>query len=151
MSGSNGFVDIHSNVHISTNVNVSGGGGVTLCCGSGLSSGVSLHSVSDDYVKGYLRNPTLPERVRLIEKSPVHIGPFSVIGANSVVLPGVSIGVASSVPALTKINFNIQDFSLGISRGKTVPLKMGSQSIKQLCLSVGSCAYCEDLISSAAY
>lgn len=84
-------VEIGSNCHIASNVNISGGKGrFKMGDYSTLSSHVSVHCASSDYVQTSLDLPSVPENERFggfIED--VEIGKYVVVGSHSTILPGV--------------------------------------------------------------
>jgi acetyltransferase-like isoleucine patch superfamily enzyme len=112
LSSQGGRIDIGNNVHIATKATVYGAGGVEMESGSGLATGVVILSATDDYVFGYLTNPTMSIDHRLVTKAPVVLGKHVVVGANSVVLPGSNLGFGVSVGALTLVRGVIEDYSI---------------------------------------
>ena len=69
---------------------------------SGLSSRVVIYATSNDYSGESLTNPTVPAKYKAADKNmPVHLGKHVIVGAASVILPGVTIGEGSSVGALS--------------------------------------------------
>ena len=93
-------VHIGSQVHIASFTSISGGGEVWLDDFCGLSSGVRIVSGSEDFAGGScLTNPTVPAAYRQVRRAPVRIGAHAIVGANSSVLPGVSVGEGCAVGA----------------------------------------------------
>ncbi|MDE1164327.1 MAG: acyltransferase [Pseudomonas sp.] len=90
---------IGSYVHIASFTSISGGGVVVLEDFSGLSSGVRILCGSEDFLGGGLTNPCVPQEYRCVKRAAVHIGRHAIIGANSVVLPGVTVGEGCAVGA----------------------------------------------------
>ena len=104
-----GKLTIGRNVHIAVFVNLAGGEtGIVLRDFCGISYGSHIFTQSDDYTGGHLTGPTLPARYTKVFKSPVTIGRHTIVGAGSVILPGVtvedgcSIGAHSTVIASTE-------------------------------------------------
>jgi len=95
---------IGSYVHIASFTSITGGGTVVLEDFSTLSSGVRVLSGSDDFLGGGLTNSTIPARWRSVTRSFVHIGKHAIIGANSVVLPGVRVQTGTAVGAGSVVN-----------------------------------------------
>jgi len=112
ISSQGGNIEIGNNVHIATKATIYGAGGVVMKSGSGLATGVVILSATDDYVFGYLTNPTMNTDHRLVTKAPVVLGRHAVVGANSVVLPGSSLGFGVSVGSLTLVRGVIEDYSI---------------------------------------
>jgi galactoside O-acetyltransferase len=95
-----GRVVMGRNVHLAVFVNIAGGSeGVFIDDFSGISYGSHVFSQSDDYSGVYLTGPTLPLKYRKEAKLPVRVGRHSIVGAGSVILPGVELGEGSSIGA----------------------------------------------------
>lgn len=92
-------IRLGSFVHIASFSSLTGGAEITLEDFAGLSSGVRVFSGNDDYIGGGLTNPTVPTRFRNLTRAPVRIERHAIIGANSVILPGVVIGEGASIGA----------------------------------------------------
>jgi len=98
-----GRVSIGSYVHIGECCYLSAAGGITLKDFCGLSQGVRVYSVTDDYEGGHLTNPTVPKEFLGLEIAPVVIGRHVIVGSGSVILPGCTLGEGSSVGALSLV------------------------------------------------
>lgn len=108
-----GKISVGRNVHIAVFCNVAGGDqGVTIEDFSGLAYGCNVFSQSDDYSGRYLTNPTVPDRYKIETKSPVHIGMHCIVGASSVILPGVKLAEGTSVGAMTLVTKNTAPWSI---------------------------------------
>lgn len=99
-----GPIRIGSNVHIGSYCHLSGGDGIVMEDFSGLSQGVRLYSRSDDYSGASLTNPTTPPDLKTIKHGTVTLERHVIIGANSVILPAVTIGEGSAVGALSLVD-----------------------------------------------
>jgi acetyltransferase-like isoleucine patch superfamily enzyme len=95
-----GHISIGANVHISAFAYFAGRGGIELRDFSNISSGVRLYSVSDDFSGRTLTNPTIPEQYKSLQFGSVTVGRHAVIGAGTVVLPGVEIGEGCAIGSL---------------------------------------------------
>ncbi|MBY8974412.1 hypothetical protein KHP62_01250 [Rhodobacteraceae bacterium NNCM2] len=102
-----GWLKIASHVHIGGGCHLSCAGGIEMADFSGLSQGVRLYSVTDDYSGGALTNPTVPAEFTNARAGTVRLGRHVIIGAGSVVLPDVTIGEGSAVGALTLVNASL--------------------------------------------
>ncbi len=86
-------------VHIAAFSSILGGGRLSMGDFSGISAGVRLFTGNDDYSGTALANPAVPEEYRSVSRSFIDIGRFCIVGANSVVLPGVKMGEGAIVGA----------------------------------------------------
>ena len=106
-------ISIGRNVHLGASSFVFGGGGrVVLSDFSALSARVSLFTATDDYLQGYLTNPTVPERYKNVRRGPIVLEPHALIGTGSVVLPDVTLKPGCSVGAMTLINRDIGEYEV---------------------------------------
>ena len=112
LAAGSGYIHIGSYVHIGAGCSLGGGGGITLEDFSGLSQGVRLYSVSDDYSGKSLTNPCVPARYKSVRAAAVTLGRHVIVGSNSVVLPGVAIGEGASVGALTLVNRSLEAWGI---------------------------------------
>ena len=112
ISAVEGHVSIGSHVHIAAGVYIYGGGGVVINDFAGLSARTTIYSTNDDYSGDYLTGPTVPDDLKNITRVPVNIGRHVVIGAGSIILPGISAGDGSACGALSLIKNDIAAFSL---------------------------------------
>ena len=109
-----GKVTLGNNIHISQFCGLYGGEeGIVMEDFSGLSSKCSIYAVSDDYSGQSMTNPMVPEKYKPYAISAaVHIGRHAIIGCNSVVLPGVSVGEGAAVGSLSLCNKLIEPWSV---------------------------------------
>lgn len=112
VSSQGGFVKVGDHVHVASSVVVYGAGGVTLATGSGLASGVKVLSSTDDYIWGNLTNPTMPDDLRGVSGAPIVLLEHAVVGANSVILPGSTIGFGAAVGALSLVRGKVEDYQI---------------------------------------
>lgn len=107
-------IEIGSYIHIAVYCSLIGSERITLSDFSGLSSRVSIYSSSDDYSGNYLTNPTVPEEFTNIRSKPVFLGKHVIIGAGSVILPGVRIEEGVAIGALSLVTKGCSEFSIYI-------------------------------------
>lgn len=86
-------------VHIASFSSVTGGGKFWIEDFGTISSGCRILTGSDDFVGNGLSNSTIPEQFRPVNRSFVRICKHAIIGANSVILPGVTVGEGCAVGA----------------------------------------------------
>lgn len=108
-----GSISLGRNVHIAVQCNLAGGDpGIAMDDFSGLAYGVQVFAQSDDYSGVYLTNPTVPEAYKVILKKPVRLGRHVIVGANSVILPGVDIADGCSVGAMSMIQKSTEPWGI---------------------------------------
>lgn len=108
-----------------------GGAGIVMKDYSGLSGNVMVYSISDDYSGEYMTNPTIPTEFTCIRKGKVVLQRFVIVGASSVILPGVEIGEGTAVGAMSLIDRNLPEWKIcGGIPGR--PIKDRSKNIQDL-------------------
>lgn len=99
-----GNIDLGRNVHLAHGCRLIGGReGVKMDDFSGLAFGVTVFSQSDDYGGDALTNPTVPMQYRKILRARVELGRHVIVGAGSVIFPGVIMGEGSSVGSCSMV------------------------------------------------
>jgi len=100
-----GNIKLGSFVHIAPLCLVAGGEeGIFIDDFAGLAYHVQIFSQSDDYTGLTLTNPTIPEKYKLEKKKAVSLGRHVIIGAGSIVFPGVNIAEGCAVGAMSLVN-----------------------------------------------
>ena len=110
LSASAKGISVGSHVHLAVGVSLLGSSQIIIEDFCGLSAHVSIFSSNDDYSGGWLTNPTIPDEYRHVTARPVILRRHAIIGAGSVVLPGVTIGIGAAVGALSLVNKSVPDF-----------------------------------------
>lgn len=103
---------IGSFVHIGSHTSIAGSGEFIMEDFSGLSGGVRVYTGNEDYLGGSLTNPAVPAPYRTAIRSFVRIGKHSIVGANSVILPGVTIGEGVAVGANSMITRDLEPWTV---------------------------------------
>ncbi|MFQ5481293.1 MAG: acyltransferase [Nitrospinaceae bacterium] len=135
-----GKVTIGRNVYIGVFCNVAGGApGVTLGDFSTLAYGCHVFSQSDDYHGYTLTNPTVPAKYKNEVKKSVHIHKHCIVGASSLVFPGVTLAEGTAVGAMTLVNKSTAAWSvyLGIPARRVKDRKRGLLELEKQYLQEG--------------
>jgi acetyltransferase-like isoleucine patch superfamily enzyme len=103
---------IGSFVHIASFVSITGGGELIMDDFAGISSGCRVFTGDDDYLGGSLTGPTIPPQYRSPLRSYVHVKKHAIIGANTVILPGVTIGEGAAVGANSLVKSDLQPWTI---------------------------------------
>lgn len=112
LSASGGYLKIGNHVHIASHADIYAGMGVELDDFVGLSQGGRIYSVNDDYAGGSLTGPTIPASLRRTTGGKVTVGRHAIIGAGSIVLPGVTIGEGSTIGALSLVPKSLDSWGI---------------------------------------
>jgi acetyltransferase-like isoleucine patch superfamily enzyme len=108
-----GKVKIGRNVHIAPFCLVAGGEeGIIFEDFSGLAYGVKVFTRSDDYSGLTLTNPTIPDKYKRVTKKPIKIGKHSIVGTNSIILPGVTLAKGTSIGAMSVVSKSTKAWSI---------------------------------------
>ena len=115
-----GKITIGQNVHIAPFCLIAGGEkGIIFGDFAGLAYSVQVFTQSDDYSGKTMTNPTIPKRYKNEIKKQVIIERHSIIGASSIIMPGVTLKEGTSVGAMSLVRKSTK--SWGIYLGN--PLK----------------------------
>lgn len=105
---------IGNHVHIASFVFLSGGDEIEIGDYVGIFQGSKVYASTDDFKGWGFGNPTVPEKFRNPKRAPVRLERFSVIGANAVILPGVTIGEGATVGACSVVSRNLEPWGIYI-------------------------------------
>jgi acetyltransferase-like isoleucine patch superfamily enzyme len=110
-----GDISIGKRVHIAHGSILSGGGGLIIEDYVGLSAGAKIYSHTEVPREGKrMSGPMIPWRYKAFISEPVILKKDSFIGANAVVLPGVTIGEGAVVGANSLVTKSIPDYKIAI-------------------------------------
>ncbi|WP_028862346.1 acyltransferase [Psychromonas aquimarina] len=108
-----GKVSIGRNVHITPMCLIAGGEkGIVLNDFSTVAYGVKVFTQSDDYSGGAMTNSTIPAEFKNEYKKEVVLGKYSIVGAGSIVMPGVTLSEGTSVGAMSLVLKTTQPWSI---------------------------------------
>lgn len=112
LSAGAGGIRIGSHVHIAAFCGLFGKEEITLADFCGLSSRVSIYSCTDDYSGKSLTNPTVDDAYKNQRAAPVELGRHVIVGAGSIIMPGVKLDVGVAIGALSFVNQSCESFSI---------------------------------------
>lgn len=107
-------INIGNYVHIACYVSLIGKELIEVQDYVGISSKSSVYSSSDDYSGEYLVGPTIPVKYKNVDHRPVIFEKYSLIGASSVILPGVRVGEGVAVGALSLVTKDLASWGIYI-------------------------------------
>lgn len=96
-------------IHIGCQSTLIGKGKIILSDFCNISSKVSIYSSNDDYSGQFMTNPMVDPKFTNVVHKDVFLGKHTIIGSNSVILPGVVIGECCSVGALSLVKESIDN------------------------------------------
>ncbi|MEG3439565.1 acyltransferase [Pannus brasiliensis CCIBt3594] len=99
-------------IHIASFTSITGGGELIMEDFTTLSSGIRVFTGNDDYLGGSLTGSGVPYPYRLPTRSFVHIRKHSIVGANSVILPGVTIGEGVAIGANSLVKHDCEPWMI---------------------------------------
>lgn len=112
LSAGHGGISFGDFIHVAVYCSLIGNGSIVLGDFCNLSSRVSIYSSNDDYSGATLTNPTIPDEFKAVQYGPVHLGKHVIVGAGSVILPDVTLGVGVAVGALSLVTRSAPEFSM---------------------------------------
>jgi len=112
IAAARGYCRIGDFIHIGGGCYLACGGGINLADFTGLSQGVRIYSVSDDYSGRSLTNPTVPAEFQTTKSGTVITGKHVIIGSGGVILPNLTIGEGSSVGALSLVSRSLDAWGI---------------------------------------
>ena len=108
-----GKITIGDYVHIAAYAALfAGDAGIELHDFTGVSSRVTIYAISDDYSGEAMTNPMVPDEVRNVIKGKVVLKKHALIGASSLVLPGVTFEEGAATGACSLITKSCDEWSL---------------------------------------
>jgi len=108
-----GHLTIGKNVHIAVFCNLAGGEkGIVMEDFSGLAYSCNVFTQSDDYTGLTLTNPTVPDEFKKERKQPIHIKRHVIVGAASMIFPGVTLEEGCSVGAMSLVTRSTEPWKI---------------------------------------
>ncbi|CAI8723776.1 dTDP-4-amino-4,6-dideoxy-D-glucose acyltransferase [Methylococcus capsulatus] len=112
LSAGEGGITIGNHVHIAVMATLIGKGRIVLNDFCNISGRVSIYSSSDDYSGESLTNPTIPDEYKKVDHRDVVLEKHVIVGAGSVILPGVTIHEGAAVGALSLVTKDLDAFGI---------------------------------------
>jgi dTDP-4-amino-4,6-dideoxy-D-glucose acyltransferase len=129
LSAGKGGIVFGDYIHLAVYSSIIGAGTVTLQDFVNISARVGIYSSNDDYSGSAMTNPMVPSQYTNVQIADILIGRHSIIGCGSILLPGVTLGEAVAVGALSLIKDDCLAF--GIYSG--VPARWIRERKRDLC------------------
>ncbi len=99
-----GNIKIGRNVHVTPQCLVAGGEkGIVFEDFTTIAYGVQVFTQSDDYSGRTMTNSTIPEKYKDISKKKVTIEKHSIVGAGSIIMPGITLSEGTSIGAMSLV------------------------------------------------
>jgi len=118
LSAGEGGIELGSYIHLAVYSSIIGAGKVHIHDFCNISSRVSIYSSNDDYSGEFMTNPMVCELYTNVTHGPVILNKHVIVGAGSVILPNVTIGLGGAIGALSLVNSSLNP--LGIYAGQPV-------------------------------
>ncbi len=127
-----GKVSVGKNVHIAPYCLVAGGEkGIIFEDFSGLAYQVQVFTQSDDYSGKTMTNPTVPAKYKNETKKEVVIKKHVIVGAGSMILPGVTLAEGTAVGAMSLVRKSTEPWCIYLGN-PAIKLKSRSQDLTSL-------------------
>jgi len=108
-----GKVTIGKNVHITPMCLVAGGKkGIIFEDFTTIAYGVQVFTQSDDYSGKTLTNSTIPKKYKNEYKKKVILKKYSIVGAGSIIMPGVTLAKGTSIGAMSLVLKNTKSWAI---------------------------------------
>jgi len=111
-------ITIGSFVHIANFSSITGGEKLIVNDFAAISQGCRILTATDDFKEWGFGNSTVSNEFRNVKSSSIEIGKFCIVGANSVVLPGVTIGEGATVGANSVVTKDLEPWGIYVGNKK---------------------------------
>ncbi|MGZ8261984.1 MAG: acyltransferase [Methylotenera sp.] len=108
----NGYLNLGSYIHIGGYCALLAAEGIVMEDLTTISWGIKIFTRSDDFSGNHMTNPTVPAKYTDIKAGPVTLKRHSLVGANSVILPEVTLGEGVAVGALSMVTKSLDDWGI---------------------------------------
>ena len=127
-------IDLGNYIHIAAYSAIFGAGLVKMDDYSGLSSRVTVYSVSDDYSGRSMTNPMISDEYKpYLSKGPVTIGKHVVVGTNTTILPNVVLENGCAIGAYSLVSRKCKELWIysGVPAKKLMPRQQDILSLEK--------------------
>lgn len=107
-----GSITLGSFVHISAMVSLYGRYGIVIDDFCGVSPHCIIFSATDDFSGDTLIGPMVPPHLTKVHLGRVLLNKYVQIGAGSIVMPDVEVGIGSVVGAMSFVNKNVEKWKI---------------------------------------
>jgi galactoside O-acetyltransferase len=107
-------LEIGSYVHIASHASITGGGVGLVGAFVGIAAGARVLTGSDLGDGSGLIGPRIPEELRAVRRARTELGAHVFVGANSVVMPGVTIGDGAVIGAGSVVTGSIEPWTINV-------------------------------------
>lgn len=126
-----GKIKIGNYVHISAYTALYGSQGIEIKDYCGCSARSIIYSAMDDFSGEYMIGPMLPKELTNVTGGPVILEKYVQLGANTTVMPDLTIGEGAVTGSCTLVRHNIEPWTVNIGIPSKV-LKKRNDSLKKL-------------------
>lgn len=114
----NGITLIHQNNELYSNYSYTGDNRLSIGNYAAISQGCRILTATDDFTDWGFGNSTINNKYRNVKSAPIVIGDYCIIGANSVVLPGVTIGEGATIGANSVVTKSLEPWGAYVNNKK---------------------------------
>ena len=107
-----GEITLGSHIHIAAYCALYGAFGIEMEDYTGLSPRCTVFSATDDFSGNYLISPMVEQSKMNVTGGKVWIKKYSQVGANTVILPNITIETAVAIGAMSLINRNLEEWGI---------------------------------------
>ena len=112
LSAGSGGIFLGSYIHLAVFTSLIGSEKIEVGDFCNISSRVSIYSSSDDYSGLTMTNPMISDQFKSVKSASVSINRHTIIGASSVILPGVQLPVGVAIGAMSLVKESCEEFSI---------------------------------------
>jgi galactoside O-acetyltransferase len=107
-----GVIELKSYIHISAFCALYGKQAIYIDSFSGTSPRTTIFSAIDDFSGEFLINPMIPMQLTKVKGGPVIINKYVQIGANTIIMPNLTIGEGTVTGAFSFVNKNLDNWGI---------------------------------------